>query len=52
MPCCIVPMGWPRGRYGPTTRKPVGEVVHLDHFGNQPWRAETLGRMGSGDEVA
>jgi nitroreductase len=38
MPCCIVPMGWPRGRYGPTTRRPVGEVVHLDRFGNQPWR--------------
>jgi nitroreductase len=38
MPCCMVPLGWPRGRYGPTTRKPVGEVVHLDRFGNQPWR--------------
>ena len=38
MPCCVVPMGWPQGRYGPTTRKPVGEVVHLDSYGNQPWR--------------
>jgi nitroreductase len=38
-PCCAVPLGWPRGRYGPTTRKPVGEVVHLDHYGTQPWRA-------------
>jgi nitroreductase len=37
-PCCIVPLGWPRGKYGPTTRKPVGEVTHLDTFGNQPWR--------------
>src|SRR3954468_7350654 len=37
-PCCIVPLGWPRGRYGPTTRRPVGEVVHLDKHGNQPWR--------------
>jgi nitroreductase len=37
-PCCVVPLGWPRGRYGPTTRKPVGEVTHLDRFGNQPWR--------------
>ena len=37
-PACIVPLGWPRGRYGPTTRKPVGEVVHLDTYGNQPWR--------------
>lgn len=34
---CVVPMGWPRGRYGPTTRKPVGEVVHLDRYGEQPW---------------
>jgi nitroreductase len=37
-PCCIVPLGWPRGHYGPTTRRPVGEVVHLDRFGEQPWR--------------
>ncbi len=36
-PCCIIPLGWPRGRYGPTTRKPVGEVVHRDLFGNRPW---------------
>ena len=38
-PCCVVPMGWPQGRYGPTTRKPVGEVVHLDRYGNRAWRA-------------
>jgi nitroreductase len=37
-PACIVPLGWPRGRYGPTTRRPVGDVVHLDRFGDQPWR--------------
>ncbi len=37
-PCCIVPLGWPKGRYGPTTRRPVGEVVHLDRYGSQPWR--------------
>ena len=37
-PCCIVPLGWPRGRYGPTTRKPVGDVVHVDRFGNQPFK--------------
>ncbi len=36
-PCCIVPLGWPRGRYGPTTRKPVAEVAHLNGFGNRPW---------------
>ncbi len=37
-PCCVVPMGWPRGRYGPTTRRPVGDVVHLDRYGNRPWQ--------------
>jgi nitroreductase len=37
-PACIVPLGWPRGRYGPTTRRPVGDVVHLDRYGNQPWK--------------
>jgi nitroreductase len=38
-PCAVVPLGWPRGRYGSTTRRPVGEVVHLDRFGNRPFRA-------------
>ena len=36
-PVAVVPIGWPRGRYGPTTRKPVGEVTHVDRWGNQPW---------------
>lgn len=36
-PCCVVALGWPRGRYGPTTRKPVGQVTHLDAYGNRPW---------------
>ena len=34
-PCAVVPMGWPIGRYGPTTRKPVEEVVSLDRHGNR-----------------
>jgi nitroreductase len=37
-PVCVVPLGWPRGRYGPTTRKPVGDVVHLDRYGRRPWK--------------
>jgi nitroreductase len=37
-PYCIVPLGWPRGRYGPTTRKPVTDVTHLDAYGNRAWR--------------
>jgi nitroreductase len=36
-PCAIVPLGWPRGRYGPTTRRPVGEVAHLDGYGHRAW---------------
>lgn len=37
-PCAVIPIGWPKGRYGPTTRPPVGTRVHLDRFGNQPFR--------------
>ena len=37
-PCAVVPMGWPMGRYGPTTRRPVGEVVSLDRYGNRAFR--------------
>lgn len=36
-PVCIIPIGWARGHYGPTTRPPIGEVVHLDRYGNQPF---------------
>ena len=39
-PCCVVPLGWPRGRYGPTTRKPVEEVAHLDGYGDRVWLNE------------
>jgi nitroreductase len=41
-PCAVVPLGWPRGRYGPTTRRPVGDVVHLDRYGNQPFRGRAV----------
>lgn len=37
-PCAVIPLGWPQGRYGPTTRRPVGDVVHLDRYGHQPFR--------------
>ncbi len=36
-PYCVVPLGWPRGRYGPTTRKPVEQVTHLNEYGNRTW---------------
>ncbi|MGQ0802885.1 MAG: nitroreductase family protein [Actinomycetota bacterium] len=32
-PVAAVPLGWPQGRYGPTTRRPVDEVTHLDRYG-------------------
>ena len=38
-PCAVIPLGWPKGRYGPTTRRPVGEVVSLDRYGNRPFRS-------------
>jgi nitroreductase len=37
-PVAVIPVGWPQGRYGPTTRRPVGEVVHLDRYGNRAFR--------------
>jgi nitroreductase len=40
-PCCIVALGWPKGRYGPKARRPVGSVAHLDHYGNRPWGDQT-----------
>ena len=36
-PVCIIPIGWAKGRYGATTRPPIGEVVHIDRYGNRPF---------------
>ena len=36
-PCAVIPLGWPVGNYGPTVRRPVGDVVSLDRYGNRPW---------------
>ena len=33
-PVCAVPMGWPQGKYGPTSRRPVDEVLHFEKYGN------------------
>lgn len=38
-PVAVVPMGWPRGNYGPTTRAPVEDVTSIDRFGNRAWRS-------------
>ena len=37
-PCAVIPLGWPKGKYGPTTRRPVGDVVSLDRYGNRPFK--------------
>jgi nitroreductase len=34
-PCAVIPLGWPMGHYGPTTRKPVQEVVSYDRYGRR-----------------
>lgn len=31
-PVCLVPVGYPMGRFGPVTRMPVGETVHWDRW--------------------
>lgn len=36
VPVCVIPIGWAKGNYGPTTRRPIREVVHIDRWGNQP----------------
>jgi nitroreductase len=37
-PCAVVPLGWPLGRYGPTTRRPVEDVTSIDRYGNRAWQ--------------
>ncbi len=37
-PIAVVPLGWPIGKYGPTTRRPVEEVTSIDRFGNRAWK--------------
>ena len=34
-PCAVVPLGWPQGHYGPTTRRRVEEILHVDRYGNR-----------------
>jgi nitroreductase len=34
-PCAVIPLGWPQGHYGPTTRKPAHAVVSYDRYGQR-----------------
>ncbi len=42
--CAVIPMGWPQGKYGPTTRRPVEDVVSIDRYGNRAWKASGVDR--------
>jgi len=37
-PCAVIPLGWPTGKYGPTSRRPVEDVVSLDRYGNRAFQ--------------
>jgi nitroreductase len=43
-PVAVIPVGWPKGKYGPTTRKPAEKVVHFERWGNRLESARTSGR--------
>ena len=34
-PCAVIPVGWPQGRYGPTTRRALEKVVSFDRWGGE-----------------
>ncbi len=34
--CALLPIGWPRGRYGRPPRRPVDESLHFEHFRGDP----------------
>lgn len=37
-----IPLGYPRGRFGPTQRRPVAEVTFFEHWGEAPsWENPT-----------
>jgi nitroreductase len=38
-PVAVVALGWPRGGSVPAPALPVGNTVHLDRWGHQPFRA-------------
>ena len=35
-PVALIPLGYPDGWFGPTRRRPVEEVIHIDGWGNHP----------------
>jgi nitroreductase len=39
-PVAVVALGWPRGAGAPAPTPPIGNLVHLDRYGHQPFRAQ------------
>lgn len=39
----IIPIGFPEGKFGPITRKPVELVTHFDHWGHQALPTNLVG---------
>ena len=46
-PSLLITLGHPAGKYGPSQRKPVGDVVSLDRYDNRPWRGRTADEVSS-----
>lgn len=42
-PVAVVPIGRPRSQVPPAPVPPIGNLVHLDRFGHQPFRGRALG---------
>lgn len=40
-PVVLITLGWPLGKYGPNKRKPVGDVVSFNQYGDRPYRGKT-----------
>jgi nitroreductase len=40
-----IPLGYPRGQFGPTQRRPTAETTYLNHWGTAvPWATETAAK--------
>lgn len=46
-PVAVIPVGWPLGHYGTTTRPPVAEYVHYDVYGQRSPRRRRAARRVS-----
>jgi len=39
---CCIPLGWPEGKFGPASRRPLSEIAFVERFGTPgPWGGAT-----------